>query len=60
MSEVTRSEDSGDNSKQTSMRRYPAFGGLWDEMDRWWQTAMANPWRPFRGQSMFPAIDVFQ
>ena len=60
MSEVTRPNDSGGSNKPTPMRRYPAFGDLWDEMDRWWQSALANPWRPFRSQSMFPAMDVFE
>jgi len=36
---------------------------LRDEIDRLWETALANPWRPFRTYSkepVFPAIDVFE
>jgi HSP20 family protein len=36
---------------------------LRDEIDRLWEAALANPWRPFRAYSkepVFPVIDVFE
>jgi len=52
------------NGKTTPVTTKPGiFGDLRDEMDRLWETALANPWRPFRTYSkepVFPAIDVFE
>ena len=52
------------NGKPTAVAAKPGiFGDLRDEMDRLWETALANPWRPFRAYSkepVFPAIDVFE
>jgi HSP20 family protein len=52
------------NGKATAAAPKPGvLGDLRDEIDRLWETALANPWRPFRTYSkepVFPAIDVFE
>jgi HSP20 family protein len=49
---------------QTAVATRPGlFPDLRDEIDRLWEAALANPWRPFRTYSkepVFPAIDVFE
>lgn len=52
------------NGKTAAVTTKPGvFGDLREEIDRLWETALANPWRPFRTYSkepVFPAIDVFE
>jgi HSP20 family protein len=62
-SETSTSTSTQDGEKSTSVSARPrVFADLRDEMDRLWEAALANPWRPFRAMSrepVFPAIDVF-
>jgi HSP20 family protein len=61
--ETTNTTDKA-NGKTAAVAAKPGIlGDLRDEMDRLWETALANPWRPFRTYSkepVFPAIDVFE
>jgi HSP20 family protein len=57
--------NTNENEKPTAVTRSrPAgFVDLREEIDRLWQTALANPWRPFRTvlpEPVFPAMDVFE
>jgi HSP20 family protein len=58
---ATQEETKGKTAAVTA--KTGVFGDLRDEIDRLWETALANPWRPFRTYSkepVFPAIDVFE
>lgn len=64
MTNETANTKPGTNGQTTAVTTKPGiFGDLREEMDRLWETALANPWRPFRTYSkepVFPAIDVFE
>ena len=52
------------NGQATAVATKPGvFADFRDEIDRLWETALANPWRPFRTYSkepVYPAVDVFE
>jgi HSP20 family protein len=59
--DTTRTEQA--NGQTTAVAKPGVFTDLRDEIDRLWEAALANPWRPFRAYSkepVFPAIDVFE
>ena len=61
--ESTTKTEQADGQTATGATKPGVFADLRDEIDRLWETALANPWRPFRTYSkepVFPAIDVFE
>ena len=61
--ESTTKTEQVDGQTATGATKPGVFADLRDEIDRLWETALANPWRPFRTYSkepVFPAIDVFE
>jgi HSP20 family protein len=63
MTEETKATEQGNAQNVPAASKPGMFTDLRDEIDRLWETALANPWRPFRAyakEPVFPAIDVFE
>ena len=64
MTNENATKTEGTEAKTTAVAAKPGlFTDLRDEMDRFWEAALANPWRPFRAyakEPVYPAIDVFE
>lgn len=61
--ENSGTESTNGKSVAVTRNRPVGFADLREEIDRLWQTALANPWRPFRTvlpEPVFPAMDVFE
>ena len=64
MTNENATKTEGAETKTTAVAAKPGlFTDLRDEMDRLWETALANPWRPFRAyakEPVYPVMDVYE
>jgi HSP20 family protein len=61
--ETTNQSTEQTNAQSAAAPKPGLITDLREEIDRLWETALANPWRPFRASSkepVFPAVDVYE